>query len=137
MALSAKAQKAVEAAQAKTSSVPLNWTPDATIDPGVKLRDVVEKKYPGEHIIKARALPRAADNPERVLAESYVLEGAIQNVWGLPFRVGKYARVKDDKGRETATVRGGTAPLTGYVPASLWDDSRFEELTKADEDGEP
>lgn len=116
---------------------PAKWTPDSATDPGVKLFDLVSAMFPGETLVKCRAHGRDPENPERVLAESYFPEGAIQPVYGLPFRVGKYARVRDDKGQETNVVRGGTAPLTGYVPASLWNDRRFEELTEADADGEP
>lgn len=117
--------------------VPRAWTPDSAVDPGVKLVDLAGAMFPGEEIIKCRAIHRHPNNPERILAESYMHEGSVQPVYGLPFRVGKYARVEDDKGRPTTVIRGGTAPLTGYVPASLWSAARFEQITEADDDGEP
>jgi hypothetical protein len=140
----AKPKKLAEAASAAdaqadgiATTVPTKWTPDSAVDPSVCLVDLVGAMFPGQTLVKCRAIGRDPENPERILAESYYPEGAIQPVYGLPFRVGKYARVKDDKGRATETFRGGSAPLTGYVPASLWNDARFEELTEADADGEP
>lgn len=125
------------AARAAAAAVPFKWTPDSAVDPSVKLRDLVAAMFPGEELVKCRAIGRDPENPEKILAESYFPEGAIQPVWGLPFRVGTYARVRDDKGQPTAVYRGGTAPLTGYVPASLWAPARFDEITEADADGEP
>lgn len=121
----------------ESAVIPRAWTPDSAVDPSVKLVDLVGAMFPGEELVKCKAIHRHPNNPERVLAESYMHEGTVQPVYGLPFRVGKYARVEDDKGQPTSMIRGGTAPLTGYVPASLWSDARFERIETTDDDGEP
>ena len=102
--------------------LPPKWTPEQQLDKGVNIRDVVAEMAvaQGQELIKCRARWRDPSNPDRILAESSLPTGEIQSFYGLPWRVGEY------KTNERGVIIGGSAPLTGYVPANLWDETRFE-----------
>lgn len=115
-------------AAAPAASFPVKWSPGDALSANIDLRAMTAAMFPGQEIVKVKAHGRDPENADRILAESFMPEGEIQAVYGLPFRVGKYSRVKDQEGNETGVIRGGTASLTGYVPRSMFTSARYEEI---------
>ena len=109
---------------AAPAASPLRYAAETLIDASTDLEAFVGAMFPGEKLIAVRARLRDPKRPDRVFVESYQPTGEIQNVFGIPMRVGEYLADDDNPGK----VLGGTAPLTGWIPESLWNDRRYERV---------